>query len=219
MREMMERLGARFSRGSIRYVMFASFTISALVAVLLTGMTLYARFSRQMDEAIQEENQILVSQVNQSLSTYLRDMIRLSDALYYNVVKNTDLEREEVGEEIRLRRTSLPRLLHQLAADRGPACRAFCEDAAGAMDRGEPLEFGWRLAAETLPLAAEDRSALLALGESLQGDEEQICKAIELARDLLAESLEETRSRRAETERRAAALWLSAGALVVITLI
>ena len=102
MREMMERLGARFSRGSIRYVMFASFTISALVAVLLTGMTLYARFSRQMDAAIQEENQILVSQVNQSLSTYLRDMIRLSDALYYNVVKNTDLEREEVGEEIRL---------------------------------------------------------------------------------------------------------------------
>ena len=71
----------------------------------------------------------------------------------------------------------------------------------------------------SLPLAAEDRSALLALGESLQGDEEQICKAIELARGLLAESLEETRSRRAETERRAAALWLSAGALVVITLI
>ena len=34
MREVMERLGARFSRGSIRYVMFASFTISALVAVL-----------------------------------------------------------------------------------------------------------------------------------------------------------------------------------------
>ena len=124
-----------------------------------------------------------------------------------------------MGEEIRLRRTSLPWLLHQLAADRGPACRSFCEAAAGAMDRGEPLESGWRLAAEALPLAAEDRSALLALGESLQGDEEQICKAIELARGLLAESLEETRSRRAETERRAAALWLSAGALVVITLI
>ena len=40
-----------------------------------------------------------------------------------------------MGEEIRLRRTSLPRLLHQLAADRGPACRSFCEDPAGAMDR------------------------------------------------------------------------------------
>ena len=39
MREMMERLGARFSRGSIRYVMFASFTISALVAVLLASIS------------------------------------------------------------------------------------------------------------------------------------------------------------------------------------
>ena len=102
MRGLIEWLGKRFSRGSIRYVMFASFTVSALVAVLLTGMTLYARFSRQMDESIQEENQILVSQVNQSLSTYLRDMIRLSDAIYYNVVKNTDLEQEPVGEKIRL---------------------------------------------------------------------------------------------------------------------
>lgn len=102
MGEMSKRLQGRFSRGSIRYVMFASFTISALVAVLLTCLTLYARFSTQMDDAIQEENQILVSQVNQSLSTYLRDMIRLSDSICYNVVKNTDLEREGVGEEIRL---------------------------------------------------------------------------------------------------------------------
>ena len=102
MGEMSKRLQGRFARGSIRYVMFASFTISALVAVLLTCLTLYARFSKQMDDAIQEENQILVSQVNQSLSTYLRDMIRLSDSICYNVVKNTDLEREGVGEEIRL---------------------------------------------------------------------------------------------------------------------
>ena len=48
------RFQDRISRGSIRYAMFASFTITALVAVLLTGMTLYARFSRQMDNAIQE---------------------------------------------------------------------------------------------------------------------------------------------------------------------
>lgn len=102
MGEMTKRLQVRFSRGSIRYVMFASFTVSALVAVLLTCLTLYARFSRQMDDAIQQENQILVSQVNQSLSTYLRDMIRLSDSICYNVVKNTDLEREGVGDEIRL---------------------------------------------------------------------------------------------------------------------
>lgn len=102
MRELMERLGVRFSRGSIRYVMFASFTVSALLAIVLTGMTLYARFSAQLNAAIEGENQMLVDQVNQSLGTYLRDMIRLSDSIYYNVVKNTDLDERSVSEDMRL---------------------------------------------------------------------------------------------------------------------
>ena len=102
MRELIERIGARFSRGTIRYAMFASFTVSALLAILLTGVTLYARFSTQLDDTIEGENQMLVEQVNQSLATYLRDMIRLSDSIYYNVVKNTDLDEHSVSEEMRL---------------------------------------------------------------------------------------------------------------------
>ena len=102
MGELMERCSARLARGSIRYAMFASFTVSALLAVALTGVTLYVRFSAQLSAAIREENQMLVEQVNQSLSTYLRDMIRLSDSICYNVVKNTDLDREPVSEEMRL---------------------------------------------------------------------------------------------------------------------
>ena len=102
MRELIERIGTRFSRGTIRYAMFASFTVSALLAILLTGVTLYARFSTQLDDTIEGENQMLVEQVNQSLDTYLRDMIRLSDSIYYNVVKNTDLDEHSVSEEMRL---------------------------------------------------------------------------------------------------------------------
>ena len=121
--------------------------------------------------------------------------------------------------EIRLRRTSLPRLLESLGHGRTPAVAAFCAAAAGAMNRGEPLAEAWRAASGALPLGPEDRSAFLALGESLQGDEEQVCKAISLAARFLARSLEEARARRRETERREAALWLSAGALLVILLI
>lgn len=97
-----DRLGTPFFKGSIRYAMFASFTVSALLAVVLTGLTLYVRFSAQLGTAIEEENQILVDRVNQSLGTYLRDMIRLSDSLYYNVVKNTDLNEGDIDEEMRL---------------------------------------------------------------------------------------------------------------------
>ena len=102
MREWMGWLNARLARGSIRYVMFASFTVSALLAVVLTGVTLYVRFSAQLGAAVEAENQMLVDQINQSLSTYLRDMIRLSDSICYNVVKNTDLSQESVGQEMSL---------------------------------------------------------------------------------------------------------------------
>ncbi len=95
-------ISQRFSRGSIRSTMFASFTVSAIVAILLTGVTLYARFSVQLDATIQEENQMLVEQVNQSLSTYLRDIIRLSDSISYNVVKNNDIEENPLGDRMRL---------------------------------------------------------------------------------------------------------------------
>lgn len=102
MRAWIETWGERFFKGSIRYVMFASFTVSAVLAILLTGVTLYARYSAQLDATIEGENQMIVDQVNQSLSTYLRDMIRLSDSLYYNVIKNTDLQERSVSEEMRL---------------------------------------------------------------------------------------------------------------------
>ena len=95
-------LNRRFSRGSIRSTIFASFTVSAVVAILLTGATLFARFSAQMDATIEEENQILVDQVNQSLSTYLRDVIRLSDSISYNVIKNTDINSGSLDERMRL---------------------------------------------------------------------------------------------------------------------
>lgn len=95
-------LNRRFSRGSIRSTIFASFTLSAIVAILLTGATLYVRFSVQLSTTIEEENRMLVDQVNQSLSTYLRDMIRLSDSISYNVVKNADISEPGLSERMRL---------------------------------------------------------------------------------------------------------------------
>ena len=74
-------------------------------------------------------------------------------------------------------------------------------------------------AAEALPLRREDRQALAAMGDALQGDEENICKAILLTNKSLRKDLELTRDRRQETEKRSAALWLSGAALLVILLI
>lgn len=86
-----KRQTARLGEGSIRYSIFIYFTITALVAIIIIGFSLYTRFSDQLTDEVQKENQILMNQVSRSVDSYLRGMMKLSDAIYYSVVKNTDI--------------------------------------------------------------------------------------------------------------------------------
>lgn len=126
---------------------------------------------------------------------------------------------EQMAQEIRLARTPLPRLLEGLGRRRSGDTAAFFQAAALALRQGVPAGDAWRRAAEDLPLAPEDRAILAEAGNSLQGDEEQICKALTLAAAQLAEHLAEKRRARPEREKRATALCFSAAALLVILLI
>ena len=87
---------------SIRYTIYIYFTVSALVAIMLIGISLYGRLSSQLTATIQEENQAMISQVNRSVDSYLRTIMKLSDSLYYGVVKNADLSAEPVTNEFTL---------------------------------------------------------------------------------------------------------------------
>ena len=64
---------------SIRYTIFLYFTISALGALLLSGVALYVQMSRQLTAAVQEENQAVLGQVSRSVDSYLRTIRKLSD--------------------------------------------------------------------------------------------------------------------------------------------
>ncbi|MCI8506315.1 MAG: histidine kinase [Lachnospiraceae bacterium] len=89
-------------RSSIRYSVFLTFTVSAALAVMMTAFFFYRRFSGQLEESILAENQILISQVNQAMETYLREKMKLSDALYYHVIKNNDVDDGGVTEKLQL---------------------------------------------------------------------------------------------------------------------
>ena len=124
-----------------------------------------------------------------------------------------------MAEEIRMARTPLPSLLDALAKSCGPEGADFFHQAAMAARQGGDLPGVWRRGAEGLPLVPGDREELAALGDSLHGDEESVCKAISLVNHQLAKSLEETDRVRHQEEKRAAALCFSAAALMVILLI
>ena len=51
---------------------------------------------------VQEENQSLITQVGRSVDSYLRSVMKLSDSLYYGVIKNADLSETSITEEITL---------------------------------------------------------------------------------------------------------------------
>lgn len=91
-----------FENTSIRYTIFIYFTVSALVAILLIGISLYSRLASQLTATIQEENQAVITQVNRSVDSYLRTIMKLSDSLYYGVIKNADMSADSVNSEITL---------------------------------------------------------------------------------------------------------------------
>lgn len=133
----------------------------------------------------------------------------------------SDLQRafRRMGEEVRMARTPLPAVLTSLAGDCGEPAAAFFQAASKAAAGGEDLPRIWRERANRLPLSERDKSAVSALAQDLQGDEEKACKGISHVMNILADSAGEAERKRPEEEKRAAALWFSAAALLVILLI
>ena len=70
--------------------------------MLLGGVALYVQMSRQVSTVVQEENEAVLSQVNRSVDSYLRTIMKLSDSLYYGVIKNADMREESLNDQITL---------------------------------------------------------------------------------------------------------------------
>lgn len=87
---------------SIRNSIFIYFTITALGAVLLIGVAIYTRLSAGLAETIKGENISIVNQINSSMEVYLRSIMKLSDSVYYGVIKNADLSNANTYDKLNL---------------------------------------------------------------------------------------------------------------------
>lgn len=65
----------------------ASFTLVALIGMVFIGVFLYQSYGRAAKEMMLNDTRQLVNQVEINLNNYLRSMMRISDAMYYNVIK------------------------------------------------------------------------------------------------------------------------------------
>lgn len=72
-------------------VIALSFTTVAVVGMVFMGLSLVLRFSNATAALVEDNTQRVLHQVNMNLDSYLRRMMRISDTMYYRVIKSTDL--------------------------------------------------------------------------------------------------------------------------------
>ena len=77
------RWKALYHRSGIQMILSIAFTAVAVVGMLFLGIALLLRFSSSANEVAAENSQRVLAQVNWSLDGYLRNMMRVSDTVYY----------------------------------------------------------------------------------------------------------------------------------------
>ena len=95
------RWKARYHHASIQLILSIAFTAVAVIGMLFLGMALLLRFSSSANEMAAESSQRVLAQVNWNLDSYLRNMMRVSDTVYYRVIKSADLEQGDTARELR----------------------------------------------------------------------------------------------------------------------
>ena len=95
------RLRPRLS-GSIQSTILISFTAVSVVFMLFIAVTLYRRFNTSFRQAMTDSMDQLLTETVVNLEDYLVSMRRISDAMYYDVIKEKDLSGESVDAEMNL---------------------------------------------------------------------------------------------------------------------
>lgn len=70
-------------------------SVTSITIMLVLGMVMYARFSNLSRQETVQSAEKLMEQTRENLEDYLVSMRRISDALYYNVIKENDLSNLE----------------------------------------------------------------------------------------------------------------------------
>lgn len=99
---LVERWHRFYHRSSIQLILSMSFTAVSVVGMISLGLTLFIRFYASANEQVAQANQRVLNQVNLNVSTYLSQMMDVSDTLYYVGVKNINLLEDTVDDALGL---------------------------------------------------------------------------------------------------------------------
>lgn len=98
----LNRLGRYYRSKSIQLTISITFTLVAVVCMLAMGISLYTQYAANLQSTIIQDNQQLLNQISLNMTVYTRNMLRISDSMYYSIIKNSDLSRSSLSSEMNL---------------------------------------------------------------------------------------------------------------------
>ena len=96
------KLRTYVNRRELQFMLSVSFTLVALVGMVFIGAFLYQSYGKTAEEMMLNDNRQLINQVEINLNNYLRNMMRISDTMYYNVIKQVDMKTDDISQELDL---------------------------------------------------------------------------------------------------------------------
>ncbi len=97
-----ERIKNIYRERTIQLLITIAFSVITILGMGLMGSVLYGRFAVSAHELAVEDSKKLMDQVCLSMETYIRNMMRISDTMYYAGIKKTDLFEETLDEKMNL---------------------------------------------------------------------------------------------------------------------
>ncbi len=99
-----QRIKHAYKKRSIQFTISITFTLVAVAGMILVAVILSARFINSTEKMVSDDNRRMLNQVNLNLDNYLHNMMRVSDSMYYRVIKNADIasDMEDLTKDMRL---------------------------------------------------------------------------------------------------------------------
>lgn len=87
---------------SLQTTIVLPFTVAGLCVILVMTAAMYIRFENTAKDMVEEKNMQIMEQTNQSLNAYLKQMMKVSDTVYYEILKQKDITVDTINSDLNL---------------------------------------------------------------------------------------------------------------------
>lgn len=100
LKQQFHRVKKASKRRSIQLIISLSFTIVAILSMSFMAFAFYTNYINTAKQTAIDNNKQVIDQMSWNLNSYLRNMMGISNSMYYSVIKNMDLTSDTMNKEM-----------------------------------------------------------------------------------------------------------------------